>query len=115
MTPEHPQEGVCVVARIDEDVNVPPSTPPPRTKPRITHSCGAVWTARNAAHCAGCHLTFSSDTAFDRHRRHGQCVDPATAVSKSGESRFTLRRDRSGHPVWGLPGSWKPEDEAAPS
>lgn len=31
------------------------------------------------AHCgSGCHRTFGSVTGFDRHRRAGQCVDPAT-------------------------------------
>lgn len=28
------------------------------------------------AHCTVCHLTFGSVTGFDRHRRHGVCLDP---------------------------------------
>ena len=30
------------------------------------------------AHCGACHRTFGSVTGFDRHRRNGECVDPAT-------------------------------------
>jgi hypothetical protein len=30
------------------------------------------------AHCATCHETFGSVRGFDRHRRGGQCLDPAT-------------------------------------
>ena len=26
--------------------------------------------------CAGCKRLFSSDTAFDRHRKGGECMDP---------------------------------------
>lgn len=31
------------------------------------------------AHCAadGCHRTFGGITGFDRHRRGGECLDPA--------------------------------------
>lgn len=30
------------------------------------------------AHCATCHRTFGGVTGFDRHRRNGACIDPAT-------------------------------------
>lgn len=75
----------------------------------ITHSCGARWSKPGAAHCAGCHVTFSSDSAFVMHRRSGECVDPSTAVRKDGTPAFQLRQDRSGADMWGLPGTWKPE------
>ena len=40
-------------------------------------SCGQTWTGTSAAHCgAECHLTFTSLSAFDRHRRGGKCLDP---------------------------------------
>lgn len=39
--------------------------------------CGARWTGRGRAHCAACHATFSTASAFDRHRRGGACLDPA--------------------------------------
>lgn len=29
------------------------------------------------AHCSACHTTFGGITGFDRHRRGGQCHDPA--------------------------------------
>lgn len=42
------------------------------------------------AHCAGeCHNTFGTVSAFDRHRRDGQCLDPAT-----------LRMHRDDRGVW---------------
>ena len=30
------------------------------------------------AHCGNCHVTFGSVSGFDRHRRGGECLDPAT-------------------------------------
>lgn len=29
------------------------------------------------AHCSVCHRTFGTVTSFDRHRRGGECLDPA--------------------------------------
>ncbi len=29
------------------------------------------------AHCGACHITMRTVTDFDRHRRDGQCLDPA--------------------------------------
>jgi len=54
--------------------------PPPGA---IVHArCGSWWTGLRAAHCAQCHRTLSSTTAFDRHQRDGEngpvCLDPAT-------------------------------------
>lgn len=52
--------------------------------------------------CSGCYRNFSSDTAFDRHRRGPysarECLDPA-------EIGLVRRENRYGSPVWGLPGS----------
>lgn len=42
-------------------------------------SCGGCtnrWTGLSVCHCATCHVTFTSLTAFERHRRHGQCIAP---------------------------------------
>jgi hypothetical protein len=47
---------------------------------RIVATCGrcaARWTATRAAHCAGCHRTFSTVSGFDKHRRDGGCLEPA--------------------------------------
>jgi hypothetical protein len=48
--------------------------------------CNATWTSLGACHCGGngaglngCHLTFSVASAFDLHRRGGECKDPAKA------------------------------------
>lgn len=51
----------------------------------IVCSCGAWWTGLSRAHCAaaGCHRTFSCDSAADKHRagKYGvdrRCIDPGT-------------------------------------
>lgn len=38
--------------------------------------CKEKWTGNNRCHCSGCHRTFNSVGAFDRHRRDGGCLDP---------------------------------------
>ena len=68
----------------------------------ITHSCGAKWTSAGACHCAGCHTTFSSISAFEKHRRNLVCLTPA----KAG---LVLRAKPKGDPLWGLPGTWAPK------
>ena len=39
-------------------------------KPRwATHDCGARWkNSERAAHCADCHINFTSDSGFEAHR-----------------------------------------------
>lgn len=50
------------------------------------------------AHCSACHHTFGGITAFDRHRRGGECLDPLA---------IGLRADRKG--IWRFP----PQDPTA--
>lgn len=38
--------------------------------------CKERWTGLNRAHCTGCHRTFNSVSAFDRHRVGFKCLDP---------------------------------------
>jgi len=44
--------------------------------------CSKEWGGLRAAHCSGCHRTFVSPNAFDRHqafKRFGaRCLEPAT-------------------------------------
>jgi hypothetical protein len=48
-------------------------------KNAIVHgACGSWWTGAERSHCGSCHLTYSSLTAFDRHRKAGQCQPPAS-------------------------------------
>lgn len=67
--------------------------------PRITcGGCDASWTALGAAHCSGCHRTFSSVGLFDRHRtaaggEHGSCLDPGRLVNASTGERVAFLRD----------------------
>lgn len=45
----------------------------------IVHgACRKWWTGNERSHASCCHETFSSLTAFDRHRKGGQCNDPAS-------------------------------------
>ncbi|MHA7703421.1 FDXHR family putative zinc-binding protein [Mycobacterium sp. ML4] len=68
-------------------------------------SCGAWWTGLAAAHCSGCHQSFTSVGAFDRHRKGFECCDPETLRTESGEPAFVVA-DRS-WPGWSLPGTWE--------
>lgn len=61
----------------------------------IVHSCGAWWTGAERSHCGGCHLTFTSLTAFDNHRRGQTCNDPATVGLEKREAAFGA--------LWGFP------------
>ena len=63
----------------------------------ITHSCGAKWTGKTRAHCAGCHETFSSDSAFDKHRKGLRCHTP--------ESVGLVAREGAHGTIWGHPGT----------
>lgn len=46
----------------------------------IVHGeCGTTWTGLRREHCAGCHETFNSTKAGDKHRRSGVCLDPEAA------------------------------------
>ena len=53
--------------------------------------------------CSGCRRLFSSDSAFSRHRKDGQCLDPETRGLVARDSRTA-----PGETVWSLPGSdWR--------
>lgn len=61
----------------------------------ITCSCATRWTALTAAHCSGCHRTFSGVSNFDLHRTvagpHGTCRAPAEITNKAGERVLFFR------------------------
>ncbi|MGW6695598.1 FDXHR family putative zinc-binding protein [Rhodococcus sp. NPDC054953] len=53
-----------------------PAIAPPKNA--IWHgACGQWWTGAQRAHASCCHRTFSSLSAFDRHRKGLTCNDPA--------------------------------------
>jgi len=63
--------------------------------------------------CAGCRRLFSSDYAFGKHRRGGQCLDPA-------ERGLVARPSKTapGEVIWGSPGgvavpSWRATEGGA--
>ncbi len=54
-------------------------TADPSTLPHRCGRCESRWAGNSTCHCGGgCHQTFSGVTTFDRHRRNGQCLDPAS-------------------------------------
>ncbi|MEH0542962.1 hypothetical protein QA802_07735 [Streptomyces sp. B21-105] len=74
-------------------------TPTPTQLPpnAIRHGqCGAWWTGAERSHCGGCHLTYSSLTSFERHRKGGRCNDPASVG--------LVARQKPYGELWGLPG-----------
>lgn len=81
--------------------------------------CTRIWTSKQEAHCTGCHLHFSSDSAFDTHRNAAPSLGPynEAALCKSvaelrAGGRLVEKATRFGR-VWARPGSWG-GPEAAP-
>lgn len=48
--------------------------------------CGKRWWGTTQSHCRACCESFTGPTGFDRHRRGGQCLNPADVglVSDNG-------------------------------
>lgn len=74
--------------------------------------CGAYWQqhGNQSGHCVTCHLTFSSNVAFDLHRRapvdgEARCIHPAKVVNKKGAPVLQERTDNLGVTQWGQRGS----------
>lgn len=61
--------------------------------------CPNKWTGLLAAHCSACHLTFTSPTAFHKHRHEFTCKSPAD-VGLVGHERGT---DEYKYVAWGGP------------
>jgi hypothetical protein len=57
--------------------------------------CGQWWTGAERSHASCCHRTFSSLSAFDRHRKGGRCNDPAAVGLVPREKPFGT--------LWGWP------------
>jgi hypothetical protein len=65
-------------------------------KNAIVHAaCESWWTGNERSHCGGCHHTYSSLTAFDKHRRGGVCQPP--------ESVGLVARQKPYGTLWGNP------------
>lgn len=66
-------------------------------------NCEASYSG-NAGHCAACHRTFTSDSAFDRHFASlvtAGCRDPATVFDKKGRPKLEWNESRQ---MWQCPG-----------
>ncbi|MCX5202440.1 hypothetical protein OG897_13405 [Streptomyces sp. NBC_00237] len=72
-------------------------TPTPIPNNAIQHgACGKWWSGAERSHASCCHETFSSLTAFERHRRGMRCNDPASVG--------LVARQKPYGTLWGLPG-----------
>ena len=65
----------------------------------MTISCGTcpnTWTGNAKAHCSGCHRTFSTVGAFDRHRLRYECQNPAERglIQANGVWRYEESRPK---------------------
>lgn len=69
------------------------ATPIPASLPHLHGHCGKRWAGARTAHCGSCCETFSGETTFNRHRRDGKCLNPATLG-------MTLDTRRT-YPCWG--------------
>lgn len=59
-----------------------------RVKPDGTY-CHATWSGLNAIHCVECHLTFTSPSAFGKHKASNNvCLDPAEVTTRGGRPYF---------------------------
>jgi hypothetical protein len=70
----------------------------PDVERQLPHACGKCpnrWAGTSTAHCGACHNTFTAVGGFDRHRRNGACVPPASVGM--------VARERPGYVVWGMP------------
>ncbi len=79
-----------------------------RTHPRCGR-CGIIWrqSGNRTGHCSGCHRTFDSLEAFDKHQvipETGRvvCRDPAEVKRGDGSPVFESRI-RDGVTYWGIP------------
>jgi hypothetical protein len=81
----------------------------------IVCSCGTWWTGLGRAHCAaeGCHRTFSTDSAADKHRigKFGvdrRCTDPATVGLVPAAKPYGVLWQHPGIDpvVTGIPAQW---------
>jgi hypothetical protein len=88
--------GVAVLAQ-HESASDPPPQETAGHSVNGCSGCPASWASMRAAHCAGCHLTFSTVANFDRHRRNFVCIGP--------EDAGLVRDDRG---VWKQPGNGNP-------
>lgn len=70
-------------------------------KPFGANCCDARWGGFNTAHCASCHVTFSTVGNFDRHRRGGECLDPLSLTDREGRPQPMVKNR---HGYWGQPG-----------
>lgn len=66
-------------------------------KNAVVHgACQRWWTGAERSHASCCHRTFSSLSAFDRHRKGGRCNDPA--------AMGLVARVKPFGELWGWPG-----------
>lgn len=66
-----------------------------------TNCCDARWGGLKTCHCSACHNTFTSITAFDKHRTGSHALSERTCLEPSAVGLVLTGRD---YPCWGAPG-----------
>lgn len=64
---------------------------------------GCKWDGLSKAHCAAeCHLTYSRESSFNRHRRGGKCLTPEEAglEARQGNDFIYYAVPFTGTPYW---------------
>lgn len=73
LPPETAQVASGLLSRIGVDRPMDQDTDEGDPTPGGRCNCGARWSGLDVAHCAACHLTFTSVRPFDEHWFHGRC------------------------------------------
>lgn len=83
-----------------------PGLMPPRA--HRTNCCQAWWTGLKTAHCPSCHATFTTISAFDKHRTGSHAYDTRTCLDPASVGLVATGRD---YPCWGFPGREETDDD----
>jgi len=72
--------------------------------------CSAGFSGLKTAHCTGCHATFSTASAFDKHRAGSHTQDTRHCLPPESVGLVSANR---AYPCWGYPPKQIQEEIAA--
>ena len=61
-------------------------------------ACGASWTGLTRQHCTGCHRTFTSTTAGDKHKQRDDCLSDR----ELGRKGLKRSKNQFDHWLWSM-------------
>ncbi|MGY4869789.1 FDXHR family putative zinc-binding protein [Mycolicibacterium elephantis] len=65
-----------------------------------TNCCSAQFSGLKTAHCSACHETFSTVSAFDKHRAGSYAADTRRCLPPTSVGLVSANRS---YPCWGYP------------